>query len=119
MAPFSFSRNERIRKHSDFLKIYQNGRRKETPHFKIALWPNNLQWRRLGITVSKKTGNAVKRNYIKRRLREYFRLHKAQLPEATDIILTAKPGAARLTYSTICGELNKQLIPDTVSRDAT
>jgi len=74
--------------------------------------PNTFQWSRLGLTVSKKIGNAVQRNLVKRRLREYFRLHKAHLPRSRDIVFTAKPGAPKLSYTALTRELDTVLCPD-------
>jgi ribonuclease P protein component len=111
MSNFSFKRKERIQKSTDFINIYNKGVKKESQHFKIAILSNNLKWRRLGLTVGRKIGKAVERNYVKRRLREYFRTHKTYLPESCDIVLTAKTGAYKLTYSEICIELNKKLLP--------
>ena len=119
MSSFSFKKKERIRKRSEFITIYKKGVKKESKHFKIAILPNNLQWSRLGLTVSKKIGKAVHRNYVKRRLREYYRLHKAYLPKSCDIVLTAKIGTNRLKYSDICKELNEILCPDMVIPDSS
>jgi len=49
---------------------------------------------RLGLTVTKKVGNAVVRNRIKRMLREWMRLH-GWVPTGWDIVLVAKDSAAR------------------------
>ncbi len=49
---------------------------------------------RLGITVTKKVGNAVVRNRIKRWLREWLRLH-GWVPRGWDLVLVAKDSAAR------------------------
>ena len=49
---------------------------------------------RLGITVTKKVGNAVVRNRIKRWLREWLRLH-GWVPKGWDVVLVAKDSAAR------------------------
>ena len=109
MSRFSLKRHEKIKKSSDFISVYKKGTRKESPHFKIALLPNALPLSRLGITVSKKTGGSVQRNYIKRCLREYFRLHKWLLPAATDMVFTAKPGADHLNYTDMASEINTVL----------
>lgn len=55
--------------------------------------------RRLGLAVSKAVGNAVTRNRVKRRLRVLARCYEEVLPEHCDIILRAKPSAARAQFS--------------------
>jgi ribonuclease P protein component len=106
MSLFSLRRHEKIKRSADFVSVYKKGSRKESVHFKIAISANGLSWRRLGITVGKKTGGSVQRNYIKRCLREYFRLHKLALPAASDIVFTAKPGADHLKYTDMAIEIN-------------
>jgi ribonuclease P protein component len=107
MSNFSLRRAERIKKSAEFIIIYRKGARKESRHFKVAILGNNLSWSRLGITVGKKIGNSVQRNHIKRRIREYFRLHKALLPASSDIVFTAKTGADRLLYAGIASEIDR------------
>ncbi len=60
---------------------------------------------RLGIVATKKTGNAVARNRIKRLCRECFRLSSALLPkEGIDLVVIAKPGAADLALRDVQSE---------------
>ena len=47
---------------------------------------------RLGLVVSRKVGTAVKRNQLKRWVREWFRRAKG-LPRGVDLVVIAKPGA--------------------------
>jgi len=112
MAQFSFPKKARIQAHADFRKVYAQGVRYESEHFKIHIFPNSRPWSRLGLTVSRQTGKAVVRNYIKRRLREYFRLHRSCLPKACDIVLSAKRGAGMLSYAEICRELDAIFRPE-------
>jgi ribonuclease P protein component len=63
--------------------------------------------KRLGITVTKKTGNAVKRNRIKRLIREFFRLNKALFPAGQDLVIMAKRDVPPLTYQEACRELTE------------
>ncbi len=53
--------------------------------------PNALGHPRLGLSVSRRVGNAVKRNRIKRLLREAFRLTQHDWPEGYDVLLVVRP----------------------------
>ena len=64
---------------------------------------------RLGISVSRKIGNAVCRNRIKRWLREYFRIHRSEFSAVTDLSVVVKPGAALLDHADIDQQLQEAL----------
>ena len=70
---------------------------------------NDKDFRRLGLAVSKKTGGSVQRNYVKRRLREYFRLNKELFPVNNDIVIRVKRGAAYKSYNQMKMELDSIL----------
>jgi ribonuclease P protein component len=55
-------------------------------------------------------GKAVRRNRIKRLLREFFRRHKTQLPPV-DLVIMAKKGASSLSYRQVQEELGRLLFP--------
>jgi ribonuclease P protein component len=60
---------------------------------------------RLGITVGRKVGSAVRRNRVKRRVREFFRIHREELQPAHDLVVIARPGADRLSFKDVESEL--------------
>jgi len=112
MKQFSLGKEERLRSHPEFKRVMSRGVSRNTDHFRIFIFPNHSTKQHLGITTSKKIGNATRRNRTKRLLREYFRLHKTQLPLSSDILFIAKPGAGQLNYTEICEELKTLLRPD-------
>ena len=64
---------------------------------------------RLGLAVSRKVGNAVARNGIKRRVRAFFRIRRAGFAPGVLLVVVAKPGAADLDWSGLSGELERLL----------
>lgn len=63
---------------------------RKSPHFILLISPTIIDFSRFGITVSKKNGNAVRRNYIKRFLREFFRLNKHKFAKRDFVIIVRK-----------------------------
>lgn len=72
---------------------------------------NGLKFNRFGITVSKKLGKAVKRNKVRRRIYEAFRLYEPSLKTGFDIVIVAKVSSAEAAfdryYRVIGGMLGK------------
>ncbi len=81
------SKEERIRKRRDFLRLKRGGTRVSGGDFVIVAHPNELNFCRLGISVGKRIGKAHTRNRIKRLVREVFRLNKKAFPPSTDIMI--------------------------------
>lgn len=63
----------------------------------------------MGLVVSKKVGKAHDRNRVKRRVREYFRSHRALFREPVEIVVVAKRGAASLSMEEFHAELEAVL----------
>jgi len=110
MKAHAFGKEEKILKKRDYTRVYEQGKRIYSRRFTIIVSPNPDGKTRLGTTVSKKTGNAVQRNRIKRLLREFFRLNKSRLPASLDIVIIAKRDILPLGYQDVCRELESRLI---------
>ena len=63
---------------------------RKSPHFVLLSVPATNEFSRIGITVSKKNGNAVRRNYIKRFLREFFRLNNYKFNNFDYVVIVRK-----------------------------
>jgi ribonuclease P protein component len=93
---FKFPKTERILRRNDFILVAKKGKRVRNSYFTIVYSRNNFGATRLGLTVSKKSGNSVRRNKIKRKIREYFRTHKCCFNKKWDINVIAGPEAGDL-----------------------
>lgn len=86
--------------------IYNRGKSFATYNLVLYYYPNNSNINRVGFSVSKKIGNAVVRNKVKRRLREIMRLKK-DLKKGFDIIIIARKPVIKLDYSGMERDLDK------------
>jgi ribonuclease P protein component len=68
---------------------------------------NPLGPTRLGIAAGKKIGKACTRNWIKRRLREYFRVNRDNMPPGMDIVFIPLRGTTELSTRQIWEELDR------------
>lgn len=89
-----FRRTERLRLREDFARVLAAKCSQADSALVVYVAPNDLAWSRLGCSVSKKIGNAVQRNYVRRRIREAFRTQKHDLPRGLDIICIARTKAS-------------------------
>jgi ribonuclease P protein component len=97
---FSLPKANRLRKPSEFKRVYNQGKRFDGRLMTVFLLPSETEFQRLGITASKKgIGNAVQRNRAKRLLRETFRLSKTELQQLQgnyDWVLNARRGLLKV-----------------------
>ena len=107
MGLFSFPKNIRLSNRKDFVNLNRSGKRCHTKHFVVIVKLNGLGKTRLGVTVGKKVGNAVKRNRVKRIIREFFRLNKAYLPQGYDIVIVAKKDASYCALRSVQEEIGE------------
>ena len=111
-----FKKADRLLKRSEYLKLAQHGRRTENRFFIAVFHPDQNGHTRLGITVTKRVGNAVTRNRIKRQVREYFRLNRDQIRGCWRINIIAKVSSAAGESTEIRAALKN--LTDRISRHA-
>jgi ribonuclease P protein component len=98
MASASFRKHERIRRKNEFTRVYEQGKKIFSDSFVLYVFYNQQQHCRLGITASKKLGNAVIRNRCKRLVRELFRRNKDKFPPGADVIIVATRNMVGKSY---------------------
>jgi ribonuclease P protein component len=107
-SQLSFAAADRLHRSAEFLRLQRNGVRFQSPHFVVYVsrLEHEPERSRLGVTVSRRIGNAVVRNRVKRRVRECFRKGlRVHLPVGTSIVVIARGGAGALESATINDEL--------------
>lgn len=90
--------SERLKKNDDFRTVYREGRSAADQNLVVYLRKNHTDGNRLGISVSKKTGNSVMRHLFKRRIREIYRSRETEMPHGRDIVVIARAGAPDRSY---------------------
>lgn len=73
-----------------FRRLYRVGKNHVTPYFAVYVKKNRLGRNRLGITATKKIGNAVQRNRARRLITEAYRLLEDRLPTGLDLVIVAR-----------------------------
>ncbi len=95
----------RIRAKADFQRVFANGKHRRTDHLKAVIHASGGECSRIGLAVSRKVGNAVVRNRLKRRLREVFRIHRQELPTVLDIIFIPRPGCSSIPFKDLAEQV--------------
>jgi ribonuclease P protein component len=78
---------EHIRSPADFRRVFDRKRSVSDEHIILYACANNLPHSRLGLSVARKVGSAVRRNKLRRLYREAFRLTKSELPIGLDLVI--------------------------------
>jgi len=102
-------RRTRLTDSPEFERAYRQGRAFRGRLFSVHEFPNGLGNSRLGLSVSKKVGNAVTRNAVRRRLREVFHAALSQVSGASDFVVSARPAAADASFVELKEEMTKAL----------
>ena len=94
---------------------------KAWPHRLLVLYmaPNDLDYTRVGTTVSGRVGNAVVRNRVRRRLREALQARLPRLKTGHDLLVIARPPSARASWLELCQALDTVLSRAHATQNAT
>lgn len=99
-------KNFRVKREKDFKAIFKDGTSFANRKFVVYQLENQQNHFRVGLSVSKKLGNAVTRNQIKRRIRHILQSVKGSLAEHVDFVVIARKGVETLEYA----EMEKNLL---------
>ncbi|RLF49896.1 MAG: ribonuclease P protein component [Thermoplasmata archaeon] len=104
-------KKERLRKNKEFQAVFREGKKLWINSILLIIYkPNSLNYRRLGIVVSKKIKKATQRNKVKRWIRELFRRNKDWFPENCDIIIIPHPNLLNLEYKKLMEIAREKLL---------
>lgn len=108
---------DRLKKRSQFLNVAHKGQKIVTPGMIAQVLPVQAEPLRVGFTVTKKVGNSVIRNRVKRRLREAVRLavKEERLDFSGDIVLIGRMATIKRPFPKIRQDISRILRGDKVS----
>ena len=92
---------ETLKSSRDFRRVIEGGSREILETITVYRLPNQTQETRIGISVTKKIGGSVRRNRIKRRIREATRKNADILPRGEDIVFVARRNMASAGYADV------------------
>jgi len=120
---YTYGPERRLRRRADFVRVQNTGQRASTAHFvllvaaqPLAVQPTaqrgvaaqgpetSVSCARFGVVVTRKIGNAVMRNRIKRVCRECFRMWPDLVPDGIDLVVIARAGAHELGLAQVRSE---------------
>ena len=96
----AFPRRERLRQAGEFQAVFQGGNRVERRTF-VALWRLDPGAKKVGFAVSRQVRTAVKRNRVRRRLREAYRRRRGLFPEDLAMIFVGRPAALTADFGAL------------------
>ena len=106
-------RRHRLLKTTEFRAVYAGRARAGDGRLVAYARPNGLDVARLGVSVGKRCGGAVRRNRIKRLLREAFRQAREAFPSGYDVVLV--PVGKQYTFAEVDASV-RALVPEAIRR---
>ena len=99
-------RSRILKKKKDFPAVYSRGKSYANRFLVLYVFRSNGFQGKVGFAAGKKLGNAVKRNRIKRLLRESYRMHQSEIEEGVSLLLVGRKAALAVK----CQELEKAFL---------
>ncbi len=88
----------RLRKNMEFRKVYSHGKNYWNRNLTLYVKKNNIDETRVGYTITKKIGNSVVRNKLRRRMKEIYRLNFHRIETGYDLVFVPKRNIVNLSY---------------------
>jgi len=92
-----------------FRRLYAKGKNAAQPTLAVYARRNGLDHNRLGLTVGVKVGKAVRRNKVRRRVREAYRIHEDQMERGWDLVVVARTRSVYSPYAQLERDLLRAL----------
>ena len=94
-----------LKKNDDFRNVYRRGKSVADKYFVMYVSENHMDINRLGISVSKKTGNSVVRHRLKRLIKESYRRNESVFNSGLDIVVVVRKAAVDIRYDIVTKSL--------------
>lgn len=98
-----------LKQNHEFRRLYSKGKSAVSPYFAIYCRKTRRPYSRLGITTGVKLGKAVKRNFVRRRIRELYRTNEQDFLPGFDIVVVARTRAIFGRYSELERSFRSQM----------
>ncbi len=100
---------KRLKKNHDFLKVYRKGKSLAQHYIVMYYIANGLKFNRIGFSISKKVGNSVVRNRIRRLIFESFLLQQDKIEQGYDFVFIARKKASVAGFKEVSNNIERLL----------
>ncbi|MEF9989507.1 MAG: ribonuclease P protein component [Christensenellaceae bacterium] len=95
-----------LKKNKEFHFVYRRGKAKASKDMTLVHVKSRYGGARVGFSVSKKIGNSVVRNLVRRRLKEAYRKALSDITQSYSLVFVARKGIENADFKQICSQMN-------------